>query len=175
MKYRLKFYGVLILVISLTATYLLLVFVFNWYLSDYQPPHQVIEEMIARNTRLKTWGACGGGFGLIFGTLLALTLLIANSTNEFFEDMYRGLQSILEDKTFPRLRNILIFFTLMVVILVAVSGDWELGLRDGLEFIGVFVWLVFLIATFALFSILLVDIFIKRVFDYVVDHNFEDE
>ncbi len=171
MRNRLKFYGLLMLVISLTFAYLLLVFIYNWYLADDPTPQQVMTEIIARNIRWKTWGACAGGFGFLGGLLLALTLFIANSTEEFFEEMYEGLRFIPESENFPSFRNISSFFFIsMLIIFIIISSDWQLGIRDGVEFMGVFVWVIFLVTTFIFIPILLMDVFLRRFLDWIIGY-----
>ncbi len=155
MKNRVKFYGPPMVIISIVLMYLLVLLYYNWTVSDYQPLNQVIKDMIARNGRWVTWGACATGAGLIFGLPSAFVLLIARSDEAYFEGFEWNIR-----KAFPSIRGMSLFVTLVIIgMLIVTEGGWRLGLRNGLEVVGVFVWSVFLFATFVITPILLVDIF----------------
>ncbi len=175
MKYRLRYYGLLMLVIFPAFMYLLLLFTYNWYLEDYQTPRQVVEDILSRNGRWIIWGACAGGFGFLLGLIAAIGLIIVNSPEEFFEEMSEGLPSIIKGDPLPSARGIGIFFILVIIFFLVISGDWRLGLRDGLEIIGVIVWIFFLVTTFIFMLTLLTDVFFRRLVDFMIDYKSEKD
>jgi hypothetical protein len=176
MKSRLSFYGLLALVICPAFIYLLFLLAYNWYIGDYPGLRLVVEDMVSRNSRWFTWGACAGGFGLLIGILMAIMLLIAPSDKVFFDDMFEGFLSItVKDKAFPSARGIVLFFALVVIGFLAISTDWRSGLRNGLEFIGVIVWVVSMVASFILIPVLLVDVFVNGLIGFVVNRLLKGE
>lgn len=177
MKSRISYYGPLLIIIGPGLAYLILLFTYNWYLSDNETPKQILDNMISQNGRWKTWGSCAGCFGLLLGIMSALGLLLSNSAQEYFMGMSWStfVKDLQQKDGFPRARSIGIFFAIVIAFFILISENWKLGLRDGLNIIGVIVWVVFLVASLIFVFTLVVDLFIKKPFDFILDKYLTDD
>lgn len=162
MKARLKFYGPLIIVNLLSLTYLLFFLSYNWYVNNYPPPGQSLADMISQNPRWITWGVCASGLGLLLGFMAAIGLLIPVPDEEHDKEFIIDWT----DKSlelFPGLRELSFFLGFLIIgLLVMSEGGWRIGLRNGLEVIGVFTWSLFLVTSLILVPTFLVDILYNK-------------
>lgn len=158
MKVRLKFYGPLIIANTLSLVYLLFFFTYNWYISHSQTLDEALNILVSHNPRWITWGVCASGLGLFAGCILAIGLLVRVPDSEDFPDLTDKSLGI-----FPSFRGIGLFVAFVIIAMLIVSqGSWHLGLKNGFEIIGIFVWVLFLVTGLTLLPTLLVDVFYKK-------------
>ena len=159
---RLKFYRPFIIYDILCLLYLAFFVYYDWSMNNYETLTETVWSITSGSSPWVIWGGCIASVSIFTGIIWGIDFWLTDDSDEiFFNKTYEDIVKLWNG--FPNFWQLGLAFILSIGLLTVVSQEgWQIGLRNGLEFVGVIVWCLFIAITLLILPILLVDLFSKK-------------